>query len=44
VDFAKELVVFGPGCIDDAHKARECVALSELELCAAAFEAWLAPA
>jgi acetylornithine deacetylase/succinyl-diaminopimelate desuccinylase-like protein len=44
VGFAKQLVVFGPGCIDDAHKARECVAISELELCAAAFEAWLQPA
>ena len=43
VGFAKELVVFGPGSIDDAHKARECVAIGELERCAAAFEAWLRP-
>jgi acetylornithine deacetylase/succinyl-diaminopimelate desuccinylase-like protein len=44
VGFAEELVVFGPGSIDDAHKARECVAITELERCAAAFEAWLDPA
>jgi acetylornithine deacetylase/succinyl-diaminopimelate desuccinylase-like protein len=43
VGFAQELVVFGPGSIDDAHKATECVAISELERCAAAFEAWLRP-
>ena len=44
VGFGEQLVVFGPGSIDDAHKAIECVAISELERCAAAFEAWLRPA
>jgi acetylornithine deacetylase/succinyl-diaminopimelate desuccinylase-like protein len=44
VDFAREMAVFGPGSIDQAHKAREWVALDELERCARAFEAWLRPA
>ena len=32
VGFAKELVVFGPGSIDDAHKARECVVISQIRM------------
>lgn len=42
--FARELVVFGPGSIDDAHKATECVAISDLERQATAFAHWLDPA
>lgn len=40
---ASELVVFGPGSIERAHKATEWVGIDELEQCARAFEAWLQP-
>jgi acetylornithine deacetylase/succinyl-diaminopimelate desuccinylase-like protein len=41
--FAREACVFGPGCIDDAHKPTERVAIAELERTATAYEAWLKP-
>ena len=40
---ARELCVFGPGRIDDAHQATECVAIADLARLATAYEAWLAP-
>ncbi|MAT05124.1 MAG: hypothetical protein CL424_08785 [Acidimicrobiaceae bacterium] len=40
---ARELVVFGPGRIDDAHQATECVAIDDLTRLAACYEAWLRP-
>ena len=39
--FARQMVVFGPGSIDNAHTAVEYVELEELERCARVFEAWL---
>jgi acetylornithine deacetylase/succinyl-diaminopimelate desuccinylase-like protein len=36
--------VFGPGSIDDAHQATECVAISELVRAADILTAWLDPA
>jgi acetylornithine deacetylase/succinyl-diaminopimelate desuccinylase-like protein len=42
--FANELAVFGPGSIDDAHQATECVAISELVRAANVLTAWLDPA
>jgi acetylornithine deacetylase/succinyl-diaminopimelate desuccinylase-like protein len=39
----REMVVFGPGSIEQAHAAREWVTIDELERCARAFEAWLRP-
>lgn len=39
--FARNMVVFGPGSIDDAHKAVEFVDLSELDRCARVYEQWL---
>jgi acetylornithine deacetylase/succinyl-diaminopimelate desuccinylase-like protein len=44
VDWAREMVVFGPGSIDQAHKATEWVEIAELVRCAEGFEAWLRPA
>jgi acetylornithine deacetylase/succinyl-diaminopimelate desuccinylase-like protein len=40
---AREMVVFGPGSIDDAHRATECVEIEDLVRCARAYEAWLDP-
>jgi acetylornithine deacetylase/succinyl-diaminopimelate desuccinylase-like protein len=40
-EVADQVVVFGPGSIDQAHQADEWVALSELERAAAAYEGWL---
>jgi acetylornithine deacetylase/succinyl-diaminopimelate desuccinylase-like protein len=39
--FAEQMVVFGPGSIDNAHTAVEYVELEELERCACVFEKWL---
>jgi acetylornithine deacetylase/succinyl-diaminopimelate desuccinylase-like protein len=39
--FADEMVVFGPGSIDNAHTAVEWVEIEQLELCAAVFTEWL---
>jgi acetylornithine deacetylase/succinyl-diaminopimelate desuccinylase-like protein len=41
--FARELAVFGPGSIDDAHRATECVAIADLVRLADVYTAWLAP-
>jgi len=40
---ARELCVFGPGRIDDAHQATERVAVADLVRLAACYEAWLNP-
>ena len=40
---ARELVVFGPGRIDDAHQATECVSIADLARLADAYESWLQP-
>ena len=42
--FAREMVVFGPGSIDDAHQATECVAIDDLVATAEVFTRWLRPA
>jgi acetylornithine deacetylase/succinyl-diaminopimelate desuccinylase-like protein len=39
--FADEMVVFGPGSIDNAHTAVEWVGIDQLLLCADVFSAWL---
>ena len=39
--FADEMVVFGPGSIDNAHTAVEWVEIEQLELCAAVYGRWL---
>jgi len=41
--FAREMVVFGPGSIDDAHQATECVAIADLASTARVFTNWLRP-
>ena len=43
-EFAREKIVFGPGDIDDAHKARERVAIGDLVKLATVYTAWLNPA
>lgn len=40
---ARELAVFGPGSIDDAHQATERVAITELVATAEVFTRWLNP-
>ncbi len=40
---ARELAVFGPGSIDDAHQATECVAISDLVTTAEVYTRWLRP-
>jgi acetylornithine deacetylase/succinyl-diaminopimelate desuccinylase-like protein len=42
--FADQLVVFGPGSIDDAHQATERVAIDDLVSLAAIYTHWLSPA
>lgn len=42
--FGPEIAVFGPGCIDDAHQATECVAIADLVTTAEVFTRWLDPA
>ena len=42
-DLARELVVFGPGSIDDAHQATECVAIDDLVRLADIYTTWLTP-
>lgn len=41
---ARELAVFGPGSIDDAHQATERVSIADLAATAAVYTRWLAPA
>jgi acetylornithine deacetylase/succinyl-diaminopimelate desuccinylase-like protein len=43
IDLASEMAVFGPGSIDDAHGATECVPIADLVTLAAAYERWLEP-
>lgn len=43
-NFANEMVVFGPGCIDDAHQAIERVAIADLAKLAEIYTTWLDPA
>lgn len=40
---ARELAVFGPGSIEQAHRATERVALADLVRLAGVYEAWLTP-
>lgn len=42
--FARELAVFGPGSIDDAHQATERVSVADLVATAEVFTRWLDPA
>jgi acetylornithine deacetylase/succinyl-diaminopimelate desuccinylase-like protein len=42
--FAREMVIFGPGAIDDAHQATECVSIDDLVTTAHVLSNWLAPA
>lgn len=44
VGLARELAVFGPGSIDDAHQATECVPIADLVATAAVYTRWLRPA
>ena len=39
--FAEQVVVFGPGSIDNAHTAEEYVELDQLERCERVFRSWL---
>ena len=41
--FARELAVFGPGSIDDAHQATECVSIDDLAATADILTRWLSP-
>jgi acetylornithine deacetylase/succinyl-diaminopimelate desuccinylase-like protein len=43
VGFARELAVFGPGSIDEAHQATECVSVADLVSTAEVFTRWLRP-
>jgi acetylornithine deacetylase/succinyl-diaminopimelate desuccinylase-like protein len=43
-EFANEMVVFGPGSIDDAHQATERVAIDDLVKLAEIYTTWLNPA
>jgi acetylornithine deacetylase/succinyl-diaminopimelate desuccinylase-like protein len=40
-DVADEIVIFGPGSIDQAHKADEWITIAELDRAAAIYEHWL---
>lgn len=42
--FAREMAVFGPGSIDDAHQATESVAIDDLARTAEVLTRWLDPA
>jgi len=42
--FARELAVFGPGSIDDAHQATECVEIGALATLGDVYTRWLRPA
>ena len=42
--FAREMVVFGPGSIDDAHQDTERVAIADLVSLADVYTSWLDPA
>jgi acetylornithine deacetylase/succinyl-diaminopimelate desuccinylase-like protein len=42
-DFARELAVFGPGSIDDAHQATEHVLIDDLVTLAHVYTRWLQP-
>jgi acetylornithine deacetylase len=39
--FADQMVVFGPGSIDNAHTAVEWVEIEQLMLCADVYRRWL---
>lgn len=41
IDFADEMIVLGPGSIDQAHQAVEWIEISELERLARIYECWL---
>lgn len=41
---AREIVVFGPGSIEQAHQATERIAITDLERLAAVLTSWLSPA
>lgn len=41
--FANDVVVFGPGSIDDAHQATECVSIDDLVTTAQVLTNWLTP-
>lgn len=41
--FARQTVVFGPGCIDDAHGATEHIKVDALVALAEIYERWLSP-
>ena len=43
IDLAREMAVFGPGSIDDAHGATECVPIADLVALAGVYERWLEP-
>lgn len=43
-EFAREMVVFGPGSIDEAHQATECVKIDDLVTTAEVLTNWLDPA
>lgn len=42
-DVADQMVVFGPGSIDDAHQATESVAIADLVTLAEVYTRWLTP-
>jgi acetylornithine deacetylase/succinyl-diaminopimelate desuccinylase-like protein len=42
--FARQLAVFGPGSIDDAHQATEAVRITDLASLASIYACWLDPA
>jgi acetylornithine deacetylase/succinyl-diaminopimelate desuccinylase-like protein len=42
-DFAEQMVVFGPGSIDEAHQATESVAIDDLVTLAEVYARWLTP-
>ena len=41
--FASQMAIFGPGAIDDAHQATECVAIDDLVTLAEIYTNWLTP-
>ena len=43
IGLAREMAVFGPGSIDDAHRATECVSVADLERVAAVYTRWWSP-
>lgn len=41
--FVNDMVVFGPGAIDEAHQATECVSIDDLVATAEVYTRWLRP-